>query len=93
MADLTKRAFPTARFDPRSKSAPPFDPPEADILPLLMQGKSCNDVAARLALAEDAVKDHIRAILRKVRVRSGIEPQQSCSAVQEGSPNPVRAVT
>lgn len=67
MADLDKRVSLTPRFnhpDPRTSA---LDVREADILRLLGQGRSYGEVAGTLDLAERAVRDHVRSILKKVR--------------------------
>jgi DNA-binding NarL/FixJ family response regulator len=45
-------------------------PRQADVLTLLLQGKSNKDIARRLVLSVETVKDHVQAVLRALGVSS-----------------------
>lgn len=56
-------------------SLPSFDelgitPRQADVLTLLLQGKSNKDIARRLGLSVETIKDHVAAVLRALGVNS-----------------------
>jgi DNA-binding NarL/FixJ family response regulator len=56
-------------------SLPSFDelgitPRQADVLQLLLQGKSNKDIARRLGLSVETIKDHVAAVLRALGVNS-----------------------
>ena len=68
------RAAPAARA-PAPDSMPSFEsmgltPRQADVLTLLLQGKSNKDIARRLVLSVETVKDHVQAVLRALGVSS-----------------------
>ena len=57
------------------ESLPSFEemgltPRQADVLTLLLQGKSNKDIARRLVLSVETVKDHVQAVLRALGVSS-----------------------
>jgi len=45
-------------------------PRQADVLLLLLQGKSNKDIARRLGLSVETIKDHVQAVLRALGVSS-----------------------
>jgi DNA-binding NarL/FixJ family response regulator len=45
-------------------------PRQSDVLTLLLQGKSNKDIARRLGLSVETVKDHVQAVLRALGVSS-----------------------
>lgn len=45
-------------------------PRQADVLMLLLQGKSNKDIARRLGLSVETIKDHVQAVLRALGVSS-----------------------
>lgn len=45
-------------------------PRQADVLQLLLQGKSNKDIARRLGLSVETIKDHVAAVLRALGVNS-----------------------
>jgi DNA-binding NarL/FixJ family response regulator len=45
-------------------------PRQADVLTLLLQGKSNKDIARRLGLSVETIKDHVQAVLRALGVSS-----------------------
>lgn len=58
-----------------SDSLPSFEelgitPRQADVLMLLLQGKSNKDIARRLGLSVETIKDHVAAVLRALGVSS-----------------------
>ncbi|MCA0176854.1 MAG: response regulator transcription factor [Proteobacteria bacterium] len=65
---------------PRSGSVAPLDaipydklgitPRQADVLAMLLQGRSNKDIARRLDLSVETVKDHVGAVLRALGVTS-----------------------
>lgn len=64
-------AVPAAGGD----SLPSFEelgitPRQADVLTLLLQGKSNKDIARRLGLSVETIKDHVQAVLRALGVSS-----------------------
>lgn len=68
------RSAPAARA-PAPDSMPSFEsmgltPRQADVLTLLLQGKSNKDIARRLVLSVETVKDHVQAVLRALGVSS-----------------------
>lgn len=57
------------------ESLPSFEelgvtPRQADVLMLLLQGKSNKDIARRLGLSVETIKDHVQAVLRALGVSS-----------------------
>jgi DNA-binding NarL/FixJ family response regulator len=57
------------------ESLPSFEelgitPRQADVLTLLLQGKSNKDIARRLGLSVETIKDHVQAVLRALGVSS-----------------------
>jgi DNA-binding NarL/FixJ family response regulator len=58
----------------RTSPAPPLGSPltarEWDVLDLLEEGRSTDEIAERLVLATETVRSHIKHILRKLHVRS-----------------------
>jgi DNA-binding NarL/FixJ family response regulator len=69
---------PPLELPPRAAtpdSLPSFEdmgltPRQADVLTLLLQGKSNKDIARRLVLSVETVKDHVQAVLRTLGVSS-----------------------
>ncbi|HEX5683052.1 MAG TPA: response regulator transcription factor [Ideonella sp.] len=58
-----------------AESLPSFEelgitPRQADVLTLLLQGKSNKDIARRLGLSVETIKDHVQAVLRALGVSS-----------------------
>jgi DNA-binding NarL/FixJ family response regulator len=69
-------AGPLAQPEPTGPgSLPSFEelgvtPRQADVLLLLLQGKSNKDIARRLGLSVETIKDHVAAVLRALGVSS-----------------------
>lgn len=66
--------LPTAP-SPAAETLPSFEelgitPRQADVLTLLLQGKSNKDIARRLGLSVETIKDHVQAVLRALGVSS-----------------------
>lgn len=60
---------------PGAETLPSFEdlgitPRQADVLTLLLQGKSNKDIARRLGLSVETIKDHVQAVLRALGVSS-----------------------
>ena len=70
--------------EPDPSATPPGDltPREHEILVLLVDGCSNADIAARLAMSVNTVRNHNQAILRKLGVRSRLEA--AAAAVRTG---------
>jgi DNA-binding NarL/FixJ family response regulator len=72
--DPPPAAAPAAAPGP-ADSLPSFEalgitPRQADVLMLLLQGKSNKDIARRLGLSVETIKDHVAAVLRALGVSS-----------------------
>ncbi|WP_374674552.1 response regulator [Ideonella sp.] len=64
-----------ATSGPAADTLPSFEelgitPRQADVLTLLLQGKSNKDIARRLGLSVETIKDHVQAVLRALGVSS-----------------------
>lgn len=81
-----------SRATPQCSTAQALSPRELDVMRLIADGLNNHEVAARLAIAENTVKNHVRSILRKLNARNraqaaaiavarGIAPGQGCDAV------------
>jgi LuxR family maltose regulon positive regulatory protein len=67
---------PVETFKPRISEQPPHNvltPREIDILPLLAEGLSNKEVAARLYIAPVTVKTHLQNIYKKLNAKNRIE--------------------
>lgn len=67
--------FPDGDTGPAGETLPSFEelgitPRQADVLTLLLQGKSNKDIARRLGLSVETIKDHVQAVLRALGVSS-----------------------
>lgn len=66
----------------RAAATPPIlTPRERDVLAQLALGGTYGDVGARLGMAEDTVRAHIRSLYRKLQVNSRAEALSRCSAL------------
>lgn len=76
--------------EPDSAATPPSDltPREHEILVLLVDGCSNADIAARLTMSVNTVRNHNQAILRKLGARSRLEA--AAEAVRTGLVEPPR---
>ena len=54
-------------------SAPPLTPRQHEVLCLLAEGLTTQEIAARLGVAEETARNHIRALLRQLRVHTRLE--------------------
>jgi DNA-binding CsgD family transcriptional regulator len=70
MADLKQQALIGMRLRFSNRSTRTFSALEGDILRLMMDGMPSREIAVELGLAETAVRDQVRSMLRKVRARS-----------------------
>ncbi len=55
------------------RSAPPLTPRQHEVLCLLAEGLTTQEIAARLGVAEETARNHIRALLRQLRVHTRLE--------------------
>jgi DNA-binding NarL/FixJ family response regulator len=74
--------------DPVATPPSELTPREREILELLVEGRSNADIAARLAMSVNTVRNHNQAILRKLGVRSRLEA--AAEAVRTGLVAPPR---
>jgi DNA-binding CsgD family transcriptional regulator len=58
---------------PRKSSAPQLSPRQLDVLRLLVQAKSTEEIAAELHLAPETVRNHVRRLLKALGARSRLE--------------------
>jgi two-component system nitrate/nitrite response regulator NarL len=65
MTDLQKRISTEVKLESSTPSARTLTTQEADILQCMMDGMQRPRIALAVGLAEAAVKDHIKAILKK----------------------------
>jgi DNA-binding NarL/FixJ family response regulator len=65
--NLARQAAGKQQFAPRLTDR------EMDVLRLVAQGLSNRDIAARLAISENTVKNHVRNILEKLHLRTRME--------------------
>jgi len=75
--------------DPSALPAADLTPREREILGLLVEGCSNADIAQRLAMSVNTVRNHNQAILRKLGVRSRLEA--AAEAVRTGLVDPPRS--
>lgn len=73
--DGDEPAASSAPAQARAETLPSFEelgitPRQADVLTLLLQGKSNKDIARRLGLSVETIKDHVQAVLRALGVSS-----------------------
>lgn len=76
-------------------SLPSFDelgitPRQADVLTLLLQGKSNKDIARRLGLSVETIKDHVAAVLRALGVNSRTQAVLAVGQMTQKRRGPVR---
>jgi PAS domain S-box-containing protein len=64
-----------ARIDWEAPPMPPLEltPRQAEVLRLLEQGRSTDEIAAQLHLSRDTVRNHVRGLLRSLGVKSRLE--------------------
>ncbi len=72
-----------ARLSER-QSEPDITPRELEILTLVTQGNANKEIAARLGISEDTVKQHVSRILQKLRVND--RAQATAEAIRRGLP-------
>lgn len=70
-----------ARLSER-QSEPDITPRELEILTLVTQGNANKEIAARLGISEDTVKQHVSRILQKLRVND--RAQATAEAIRRG---------
>jgi DNA-binding NarL/FixJ family response regulator len=73
--DADEAGPPAGQGPTGTGTLPPFEelgvtPRQADVLLLLLQGKSNKDIARRLGLSVETIKDHVAAVLRTLGVSS-----------------------
>jgi DNA-binding NarL/FixJ family response regulator len=61
-------------------------PRQADVLTLLLQGKPNKDIARRLGLSVETVKDHVQAVLRALGVSSRTQAVLAVGQMQQQQP-------
>lgn len=61
---------PTRRPDPRRAPTPRLTPRQQEVLVLLSDGASTDQIANELYLSKETVRNHVRQILRQLRVHS-----------------------
>ena len=64
------RLVPEERSCPLAGDAPPLTPRQHEVLHLLTEGLTTAEVAARLNVAEETARNHIRALLRSLQVHT-----------------------
>ncbi len=77
-----RRREPPAPARSPASPGPLLSPSQAAILPLLVEGLSNAEIAARVHLSENTVKTHMREILRRAGARNRVEV--AVRAVREG---------
>jgi DNA-binding NarL/FixJ family response regulator len=60
-------------FPPSPADAAGLSPRECEVLALMAGGESNREIASRLQLSPDTVKQHAKSIYRKLRVRNRTE--------------------
>jgi PAS domain S-box-containing protein len=65
-------AIPAAEFG-RAAAATELSPRQLDVLRLLVQAKSTEEIAAELHLAPETVRNHVRSLLKTLGARSRLE--------------------
>lgn len=59
-----------------------LSPREIEVLELVVEGRTNKEIASRLGIAEDTVRNHLRNVLRKLQVQNRI--QAAVYAVRQG---------
>jgi DNA-binding CsgD family transcriptional regulator len=57
----------------RQTTGPDLTPRQHDVLRLLADGRTTDEIAAHLGIAQETVRNHIRTLLRQLRVRTRTE--------------------
>ncbi|MGI9861647.1 response regulator transcription factor [Moorella naiadis] len=78
-AALTKKILPQLKATEKSD---PLSPREKEVLTLVAQGLSNREIAGRLFLSENTVKNHLRSILEKLQTKN--RQQAVHYALQQG---------
>jgi DNA-binding NarL/FixJ family response regulator len=66
-------AIPSSDDLPRASGTEELSPRQLDVLRLLVQGKSTNQIAADLHLAPETVRNHVGSLLKTLGARSRLE--------------------
>jgi two-component system, NarL family, nitrate/nitrite response regulator NarL len=81
MVHLTKLSKLTARYDPRPIAYTSLTEREQEILDMLGQGRSNQEIAERLVIGHGTVKNHVHSVLRKLNLRSRKDAESFLSLV------------
>jgi DNA-binding CsgD family transcriptional regulator len=60
-------------LEPRSESPPRLSPRERETLALLADGYSTNEIAERMAISKETVRNHVKRVLRSLDASSRVE--------------------
>jgi two-component system nitrate/nitrite response regulator NarL len=64
----------------------PLTPREWEVIDLLYEGKSTDEIAASLVLSSETVRTHVKHILRKLNARSREEAVAIAESMRGGLP-------
>lgn len=87
MVHLTKLSKLTARFDLRPRAYANLTDREQEILEMLGQGVSNQEIAEQLVIGLGTVKNHVHSVLKKLNLRSRKDAASFLSLVNGESPS------